>query len=219
MLDTLVASLVHRPGLLVAALVFAVLSVASTAQAQTWVETGDAGDQISTAQVTVGPGQLIQIQGSLASPTDADVYCVRLTVPQPMFAGLIGFNCASDDSPNAWLFDAAGNGIASNALCSGGAKAIYAPVALPAGNYYVAVSFSGYDPQSAGGAMWLAGPPVWRAPDGPGAGGTLNGWAGTPNVQPLNPYQVFFNPDFAFCDAATPAPRSTWGELKLRYGR
>jgi hypothetical protein len=205
---------------LVATLVLVASLTASAAHAQIWVESGDAGDLVSTAQITSGVGALTQIQGSLASPTDVDVYCVRLTTPPPPFTALIGINCAVIQGPNAWLFDAAGNGIASNATCSGGSKMIIAPAApLTPGNYYVAVSYFGYDPQSVGGAIWLPGPPFWRAPDGPGAGGTLIGWAGTPNVQPSNPYQVFFNPGFSYCDAATPVGLATWGALKIRYDR
>jgi hypothetical protein len=210
----------HRFGSLVAALVLVSLFAASAAHAQIWVESGDAGDLVPTAQVTVGPGALIQIQGSLASATDVDVYCVRVVTQTPQSVALIGLNCTVVQGPNVWLFDAAGNGLASNGTCSGGAKQIPALTSLPPGNYYVAVSYYDYDPQSAGGAIWLPLPPSTRAPDGPGAGGTLTGWAGTPNVQPLNPYQVYFNPDyFAFCEAATPVSRPTWGALKLYYGR
>jgi hypothetical protein len=213
-----VAASVRPSGRLTAALTLVALLAASAAHAQIWVETGDAGDLVSSAQVTSGVGPLTQIQGLLASPTDVDVYCVRLTTPQPQYAAIVGLNCVVIQGPNVWLFDAAGNGIASNATCSGGSKQIVVPAGgLPAGNYYVAVSFYDYDPQSVGGAMWLPGPPVWRTPDGPGASGTLTGWAGSPIVQPLNPYQVFLNPGFSFCDAATSVTRPTWGALKLHY--
>jgi hypothetical protein len=194
--------------------------LATPARAQIWGETGDAGDLVGTAQVTAGAGALTQIQGNLASPTDVDVYCVRLLSSPPAFSALIGINCAVIQGPNVWLFDAAGNGIASNTTCSGGSKQIIAPnTTLPPGNYYVAVSFFDYDPQSASGAIWQPGPPFWRTPDGPGAAGTLTGWAGVPNVQPLNPYQVFLNPGFGYCEDATPTMRSSWGSLKIRYGR
>lgn len=199
---------------------FALLALlaAAPARAQIWSESPDAGDLVSTAQVTAGAGALTQIQGFLASPTDVDVYCVRLTATPPAFSALIGLNCAAIQGPNVWLFDAAGNGIASNNTCSGGSKQIIAPnTSLPPGNYYVAVSYYDYDPQSALGAIWAPGPPFWRAPDGPGAAGTLIGWAGTPNVQPINPYQVFFNPGFAFCESATATSSQPWGTLKIRY--
>lgn len=209
-----------RPFRPLAALGLLALALAvAPARAQIWTETGDAGDLVPTAQVTVGNGPLTQIQGFLASPTDVDVYCVHLSATPPAFSALIGLNCVVIQGPNVWLFDAAGNGIGSNATCSGGSKMIIAPnTSLPPGNYYVAVSYYGYDPQSALGAIWQPGPPFWRAPDGPGAAGTLTGWAGTPIVQPLNPYQVFLNPGFTFCEAAVPTSRHTWGSLKIRYG-
>lgn len=219
MFDTRVAASCRRDAGRLAALVLTTLFTASSAHAQIWVESGDAGDLVSTAQNTVGVGTLSQIQGLLASPTDVDVYRVRLTATLPFGTALVGLNCVAIQSPNVWLFDAAGTGLGSSTTCSGGVKQIAAlSPSLAPGNYYVAVSFYGLDPQSAAGAMWTPGPPVMRAPDGPGAAGTLSGWAGTPIVQPLNPYQVYFHPLFSFCDAATSIPRSTWGELKTRYG-
>ena len=209
-----------RPFRSLAALGLLVLALAAVpAQAQVWVESPDAGDLVSTAQTTVGTGPLTQIQGFLASPTDVDVYCVHLSVTPPAFAPIIGLNCVVIQGPNVWLFDAAGNGIASNSTCSGGSKQILAPsTSLPPGDYYVAVSYFEWDPQSSLGAMWQPVLPFWRAPDGPGAAGTLTGWAGSPVIQPINPYQVFFNPGFEFCGAATPNSHPTWGSLKIRYG-
>jgi len=187
------------------------------AQAQIWIEAPDAGSLVPTAQVTAGNGWLSQIQGALDSPTDVDVYCVRLTATPAAFTALIGLDCVLVQGPNVWLFDAAGNGIGSNDTCSGGSKMIVAPnVSLVPGDYHVAVSHYDLDPQSASGAIWQPGPPFWRAPDGPGAAGTLTGWAGTAMVNPLNPHQVFFHPLFVFCEAATGTTRSTWGELRLR---
>jgi hypothetical protein len=208
-----------RPLHQLAAVALLALSLAvAPAHAQIWTESPDAGDLVPTAQVTAGVGALTQIQGFLAAPTDVDVYCVRLATPPPALAALIGLNCAVIQGPNVWLFDAAGNGIGSNNTCSGGSKQIITPnTGLSAGNYYVAVSYYDYDPQSVSGAIWQPGPPFWRAPDGPGAAGTLTGWAGNPNVQPLNPYQVFLNPGFTFCESATVTSSRTWGTLKIRY--
>jgi hypothetical protein len=208
-----------RPFHQIAALALLALGLAvAPAHAQIWVESPDAGDLVRTAQVTTGVGPLTQIQGFLASPADVDVYCVHLSTTPPALSALIGLNCAVIQGPNVWLFDAAGNGIGSNATCSGGSKMIIAPTtSLLPGDYYVAVSYFDFDPQSGSGAMWLPGPPFWRAPDGPGAAGTLTGWAGNPNVHPLNPYQVFLNPGFTFCGSATGTSSPTWGSLKIRY--
>ena len=195
------------------------LVVASATHAQVWNESGDAGDLVSTAQTTVGSGPLTTINGGLASPNDVDLYCIRMPSVPPTGQPLIRLGCVAHQGPNVWLFDAAGNGVLTNATCSAGFKTIAAPnVSLPAGVYYVAVSYSGVDPQSSGGAIWLPAVLGQRAPDGPGAGSPLTGWAGTANVQPINPYQITLT-GMTYCDAATPAKQPTWGALKILYGR
>lgn len=190
---------------------------ASGVRAQVWNETGDAGELVSTAQVTLGTGSLTTINGNLASPTDVDLYCIKMPSVPPAGLPLIQLQCLVISGPNVWLFNASGNGVLSNSTCSAGNKTILAPnVSLAAGTYYVAVSYGGIDPQSAAGAIWLSAPPSQRAPDGPGAAGTLTGWAGTPIVQPINPYQITLS-FMTYCDAATPTAIPTWGLLKIRY--
>lgn len=194
----------------------AVLS-ATVAHAQTWNEAGDAGDLVATAQSTAGSGPLQTINGSLASPTDVDLYCVHLVAVPPANLPLVQLQCVVLQGPNVRLFDAAGNGVLMNETCAGGNKTILAPnVSLAAGTYYVAVSYYGVDPQSAGGPIWLAGVPGQRAPDGPGAAGALTGWAGNANVQPLNPYTISLS-FMGYCEAPTPALPRSWGALKAHY--
>jgi hypothetical protein len=187
------------------------------AQAQTWNEVGDAGDLVATAQSTVGSGSLTAINGNLGSPTDVDLYCIKMLSVPPAGLPLIQLQCVVNNGPNVWLFDAAGNGVFTNATCSSGNKTIVAPnVSLATGTYYVAVSYTGVDPQSAGGAIWLSGLPAQRAPDGPGAGGALTGWAGSAIIQPVNPYHIALN-FMSYCDAPTASGKATWGSLKIRY--
>ena len=208
----------HLPRLLmfVAAVLLASVA-ASGVRAQTWNESGDAGALVATAQVTVGTGALTTINGDLASPTDVDLFCIRMPSVPPAGPPLAQLQCAVQLGPNVWLFDAAGQGVATNSTCSGGSKTILAPgISLAPGTYYVAVSYSGLDPQSAGGAIWAPALPGQRAPDGPGAAGTLTGWAGSPTVQPINPYQIALT-FMTYCDAPTPTARPTWGSLKIRY--
>jgi hypothetical protein len=195
------------------------LTFASRAQAQNWTETGDAGDLVATAQSTAGNGPLVTLDGSLASATDVDVYCVHLTsVPFANFP-IVQIQCAQNDGPNVYLFDAAGNGRFVNETCSGGVKNMIAPAAsLTVGTYYLAVSYTGYGPQSAGGSIWVPGLPGQRVPDGPGAAGTLTGWAGTPVVAPLNPYHISVK-FMGYCEQPTPTLPSTWGALKVHYTR
>lgn len=199
-----------------AALVLA-LTAASGARAQIWTESGDAGDLVATAQSTIGSGVLTTINGALASPTDVDLYCIKMPTVPPAGLPIVQLQCVVINGPNVWLFDATGKGVATNATCAGANKTIVAPtVSLAPGTYYVAVSYSGLDPQSAGGAIWLPAILGQRAPDGPGAAGTLTGWAGTPLVQQINPYTItlgFMN----YCDAPTATLRGTWGSVKILY--
>jgi hypothetical protein len=202
---------------LVLAACLAALSFATVAQAQTWNETGDAGDFVASAQSTVGTGALQTINGNLASPTDADLYCVHLTAVPPAGLPLVQLQCVLIQGPNVRMFDALGNGVFMNETCSGGNKTILAPnVSLAAGTYYIAVSYYGVDPQSAGGAIWLSGLPGQRGPDGPGAAGTLTAWAGNASVQPINPYTIHLA-FMGYCEAPTPALPATWGALKVHY--
>lgn len=195
---------------------FATLAFAP-AHAAVWAEVGDAGETLSGAQLTIGAGTLNGITGSLASANDVDIYCVRLNGVPPMNLPFVDLACVVTGGPNVWLFDSAGNGVFSNMTCQFSSKYIVAPGSgLTPGNYYLAVSFTGRDPQSAGGAIWSAALGQ-RLPDGPGAPGPLTGWAGTGSVQPSNPYQITLG-FFDYCDAATPAFKPTWGALKLHYG-
>jgi hypothetical protein len=208
---------IRQYAVILAAVSSLVLGGASAARAQAWTETGDAGDLVATAQATLGTGSISSIAGNLASPTDVDVYCIQIPAVPPANLPLVQLQCVVVQGPNVWLFDATGKGVFSNSTCSGGAKTILAPnVSLAPGTYYLAVSFSGLDPQSSSGPIWLSAPPSYRAPDGPGGAGSLTGWAGTPVVQGINPYQV--NLMFtSYCSAPTPALRSSWGTLKSVY--
>ena len=194
-----------------------VMFAASGARAQVWNETGDAGDLLSTAQSTLGTGALTAINGNLASATDVDLYCIRMTSVPPAGLPLLQLQCTVTNGPNVWLFDATGNGVLTNQTCAAGNKTIVAPsVSLPAGTYYVAISYTGLDPQSAPGRMWIQQLPGQRAPDGPGAAQPLISWAGVPFVQPLNPYHLVLA-NMSYCDAAVPTLRSTWARIKTFY--
>ncbi len=207
----------HRFLTLAAALALAMLCAAGAARAQVWTETGDAGPLVSSAQTPLGTGPLTQINGNLATPDDVDLYCIKIPTPPPPGAPLIMLNCVVIQGPNVWLFDPAGNGVLSGGTCSAGEKTIYVPTTgLAPGTYYVGVSYYGYDPQSAGGAIWAPGPPFERQPDGPGAAGVLTGWSGVVTVSPLNPYTINLN-YINYCDSATPAASPTWGTLKVHY--
>lgn len=196
-------------------------ALVSHARAQVWNEIGDAGDLIATAQITVGANPLTTLTGTLSSPTDVDVYCIQVG-PTPRALGLpvASLQCVANQGPNVWIFDANGIGVATNETCMGGVKGITTTLVSPGlpTTLYVAVSYYGVAPTSPSGDIWLPAIGGERAPDGPGAAGALNGWAGVPNVQPINPYQITFGYT-GYCDSATPASAPTWGALKVRYGR
>lgn len=208
----------HLRRFLAAAL--ALLAFAPAANAQTWSEAGDAGDQLATAQPTLGIGSLTTITGALDSPTDVDIYCVRIG-PTPRALGLpvVSLQCVVMMGPNAWVFDGAGLGLATNETCQAGFKQVTSTTVAPGSSQtmYVAVSYYGIQPLSGPGPIWLSSVPGERSPDGPGAAAPLVGWAGTPIVQPINPYTINLN--FAtFCEQPVPAVEATWGSLKARYG-
>src|SRR5690349_18365486 len=69
------------------------LAIATPALAQTWNENGDAGDVVSTAQLTLGSGALTGINGQLTSPTDIDLYCIHLSAVPPAGLPIVQLNC------------------------------------------------------------------------------------------------------------------------------
>ena len=202
---------------LAALVVLCLASTAPTAGAQTWSETGDAGNLIATAQTTLGAGAITQITGSLPLSDDVDLYCIQLTSVPPAGTPLVQLACAAQQSPNVWLFDAAGNGVFTNETCAFGSKTLLAPsVSMSPGTYYVGVSYYNRNAISGGGNIWIPGVPGQRTPDGPGAALPLLGWAGIVIMNPPNPYTINLI-GFDACSAATPTLRSTWGLVKSYY--
>jgi len=200
-----------------ALILLGVAALAPTARAQTWTEVGDAGDLIATAQTTVRAGAITQITGSLPLSDDVDLYCVRLTSVPPAGTPLVQLVCVAQQSPNVWLFDAAGNGVFTNETCALGSKTLLAPsVSMTPGTYYVGVSYYNRNAISAGGNIWIPGVPGQRTPDGPGAAQPLSGWAGIVVMNPPNPYTINLT-GFAACAAPTPTLPGTWGRVKTYY--
>lgn len=193
------------------------LAAATALRAQTWSEVGDAGDLPVSAQATSGIGGLGSLSGTLSSASDVDMYCVQTSAMVRVYGyPVLTITCWSDLSPNVWVFDANGMGISTNESCAGGFKTLTTATLVPFTTYYVAVSYSGVIPVSAGGPMWLSAPGE-RTPDGPGAASAVTGWAGSPLVTGPNPYQLGFN-FTEYCESPTPAAKRSWGSLKIRYG-
>lgn len=202
---------------LVALALITSLALVRPAHAQTWAETGDAGNLVSTAQTTFGSGAITQITGNLPLSDDVDLYCIRLTAPPPAGTPLVQLGCLTPLSPNVWLFDAAGNGVFTNETCAGSNKTLLAPsVPLLPGVYYVGVSYYNRNAVSAGGNIWTPGVPGQRTPDGPGAAGTLVGWLGIVIQSPPSAYTIQLT-GFEACTGPTPTLRPTWGAVKRYY--
>jgi hypothetical protein len=151
----------------------------TTILAATWNETGDAGDSLFTAQSTVGTGPLTQINGTLPSDSDLDLYLIRITDEANFLAYRNGALAQTD--PDIWLFDLSGNGVSFNNTTAFGQTGLTSANVTANGLYYLGVSNGGAVAASAGGAIWNtggAGPFLGeRAPDGPGAASPFTGWS------------------------------------------
>ncbi len=145
-----------------------------------WVEQGEAGDFMETANVTRGQGSLIQIRGNLGSG-DADMYAFRICDPASFSASTV--NGASIDT-QLFLFTASGLGVASDDDDPYGSGTLQSHLtnlftsSAPAGVYFIAVSQYDKDPvDSSAQAIWSDTPfNVERAPDGPGAANPIASW-------------------------------------------
>ena len=163
-------------------LIFAFAATSVAASAQVWVEQGDAGQLVGTAQSTNGVGSLSTITGSLPTAGDVDLFSIRVFDWTQFFAqtSTVGFD------PQLWLFTSTGMGIAANDDNPGGGLQSIFPVGngLYAGRTspeIVLIGISGFnvDPVSAGGFIFPGGFSVVHGPTGPGGASPLSGWSGT----------------------------------------
>jgi hypothetical protein len=202
-----------RRAVVAAALLTMTAVAAGPTLAQTWTETGDAGDAVASAQSTTGAGALTQITGSLQFNSDVDLFCVEVSDPQTFSASL---QCVMAADPSIWIFAPSGLGLAHNDVCMFSGKTI-PPGFVGSGTCYVAVTQAGRQAYSAGGAMWqtflFTGA---RAPDGPGAGGTLLSWSGGGPLPGVTPYILNLT-GASYCGSAVPVQESGWGALKATY--
>ncbi len=153
-----------------------------------WVEVGEAGDTLGTAQVVAGPGNALVpfISGSSAATGDADLYKINICNEAAFLATTANAQTTSDTQ--LFLFNSTGFGIAmddddvgvSNTLQS----RITSQFVTANGDYYLGIAFYNTDPQDAAAALiWnnqnngAAFGPEW-APNGPGAANALASWNG-----------------------------------------
>ncbi|HEY9692551.1 MAG TPA: hypothetical protein V6D15_10110 [Oculatellaceae cyanobacterium] len=174
---------------------FTVLSSSST-KAQTFTESGDAGETLGAAQVVTGTS-LTSISGSLSDSGDlADLFQIALTGGQEFSASTRNAatdQAAADDiagnpttvllNPQLALFDVNGTGIYANDNFSGSSQATllrnttFTP--QQSGIYYLAISSSGYNPVSSGGEIFPAMSTGNVGPTGSGGASSLTGFSGT----------------------------------------
>jgi hypothetical protein len=171
--------------------VVALFALAGPAYAQNWDEAtdgrGDAGDLLSTAQVTSGIGPLTTITGILPGPGDVDIYRILITNP-------VTFSASSTADlpygpPRLFLFDAAGFGVTGYFDSTNlGASLSDVNVSTASVYYLVMSGFSHPQGDDKGDkAIWFPGgrADLERVPDGIGAGLPLNSWS--PSIQPYDP--------------------------------
>ncbi|HSU53613.1 MAG TPA: hypothetical protein VLT36_06110 [Candidatus Dormibacteraeota bacterium] len=163
----------------IAILIALALGAQSPTVAATWNEAGDAGDALLIAQTTIGIGPLTQINGTLPTDSDLDLYLIRITNAASFLAYRNGALAQTD--PDLWLFNLSGNGVTFNNTTAAGQTGLTSANVTANGLYYLGISNGGAVARSAGGAIWNtgnAGPFVGeRAPDGPGAGSPFTSWS------------------------------------------
>lgn len=174
-----------------------VFGVVSSARALLWTEIGDAGQLISTAQVTVGSGPLTEINGNISDPNDVDLYEIFVSDPAA-FSASMDWPSGTVDFVDAalFLFDAGGLGVAFNDDTFG---PDFRPE-LPAGSavqptitgiYYLGISAFDNMPVSSGGLIFTSSLDDPTGPDGPGAAFPVSGWTGIdPTVESFGPYSI-----------------------------
>lgn len=152
------------------------LTAVAAANAQTFAETTDAGNTLATATVPTSlTGDLTTITGSSPIGGDVDIYKIFIADPAAFTAtgvqGLVR-------TPGLFLFNEAGRGITFNGNnVSNNTAPITGQFLTAPGAYFLVSTTIGVTAQSAGGDIFNIAPrDVERAPDGPGAAGTLTGF-------------------------------------------
>jgi hypothetical protein len=168
-----------------AALLTLCLSVPS-ARADIWVEIGQAGDLPDTAQITSGVNPLDGIRGTLLSPTEVNLYAIKIVDPLHFSASTVGTQGTLKDS-YLFLLDQFGHGVYANDDADSSTKRSLLPAGSPLGPqapglYYLGIASSGRNP--------VGGPnndlifPDFPftgvfGPTGPGGGSAITGYKGS----------------------------------------
>ena len=122
----------------------------ATSHAQTYTESGDAGQTQASAQSTLGAsGPLTDIYGSFSSSLDADLFVINILNPASFSATT--FNLASGDlDTQLFLLTMAGAPVIFNDDDAGGLSLLSTlpagAASLVAGQYILGVAVGGYNP-------------------------------------------------------------------------
>ena len=168
----------------------------AAAQAQVWIEPrdSDAGRTVPTAQVPIGIGDLVGIQGVLDGGADSgvldyeDLFAIQVTDPLSFSATTITLGGGADVDTNLWLFAPSGNGLLGNLdFPGGGPFSRLLPIAddgsfalTAPGLYYIGVSGGSANRPTSGAnqIFHFLTPLELSGPDGPGGAGVLSNWTG-----------------------------------------
>jgi hypothetical protein len=159
-----------------------------------WVEHGDAGSTLSTAQQTLGSGPINFISGTLGGTglglDQEDMYLVRVVDPASFSLSIV----SADFSAQIWVFNVTLPGEAFGLLANQGTTdgsptvtsmatdGTGAQLTLP-GVYAIAISGLGRVPVSRTGPIFtFQNPTEISGPDGPGGFNPHQGWIGQGQV-------------------------------------
>ncbi len=190
-------------GVVVAATVF----VPGAFAGPDWVEQGDAGSLIGSAQQTVGTGQINSISGTFSDGFGLsdyeDVYLVTITNPTA-FNITIG---SGPGVPGLFIFDINTQlgilGSQTGSIGSVSTDSSGSSITTP-GVYAVAIAVNGRMPESDSGPIFnFATPSEISGPDGNGGFIPLIFWTGTPG--PVGQYDF----ELIGCSFGVPAPGAT----------
>ncbi|MDP1663070.1 MAG: DVUA0089 family protein [Phycisphaerales bacterium] len=143
---------------------------------------GDAGQELASAQVVSGTGDLPRITGSFGVD-DVDIYKINICDTVSFSASTAGTAPVLDTQ--LFLFNADGTGVVMNDDNTLGGGGLWSALdnttgfIAAAGDYYLAISRYDIDPTSGGLEIWADTPfAAQRQPDGANAAGILDGWIG-----------------------------------------
>lgn len=148
--------------------------LATAAFGGVWSEIGDAGQTASTAQATIGTGELKYIDGELKVGDDVDIYCIRITDVPTFYA-----NSGASFDAQIFLFTMAGIALTMADQNGGGNQGILSGTFVPGpGDYLLAISRYNNDPVDASNNLIWNNTPrnTERAPDGPSTSNLLHHW-------------------------------------------